>query len=320
MGGVAVEIFKDTHGVFIEGMVKKRYELLIGCSKDPIFGPAIVFGMGGVAVEIFKDTKVALPPLNMALSLHLIEETKIYKLLKGYRNMPGVDIQAIQFLLYKFAYLVMDFPEIKELDINPFAVDEFGGIVLDAKVILDEKLIGKEIKPYSHLVISPYPKEYIFEIKIKGGKTAVLRPIRPEDEPMEAAMFNDFSKESLHQRFLGQFKEITEEMLHRFTQIDYDREMALVAEVSAGKNKKIVGVVRLINDPYDNTGEFTVIVADPFQRKGIGGRFVDCILEIAGERGIETVRAKFLPDNEIFHRMLEKRGFNFEEKKRENCR
>ncbi|PIR13393.1 acetyl CoA synthetase subunit alpha [Candidatus Falkowbacteria bacterium CG11_big_fil_rev_8_21_14_0_20_39_10] len=145
----------DIRGVLVEPMIKKKYELMIGCKKDSIFGPAILFGMGGVAVEIFKDTTIGLPPLNMALAMRMIKETKIYKLLKGYRNMPRVDIASIQFLLYKFSYLVSDFPEIKEIDINPFAVDEYGGIALDSKIILDKKVIDKPIKPYSHLVISP---------------------------------------------------------------------------------------------------------------------------------------------------------------------
>lgn len=121
----------DIRGVFIEQMSKRKYELIIGCKRDPIFGPTIVFGMGGVAVEIFKDTTVGLPPLNMSLAMRLIEDTKIYKLLKGYRGMPGADIPVIQFLLYKFSYLVMNFPEIAEIDINPFGLDERGGIPKD---------------------------------------------------------------------------------------------------------------------------------------------------------------------------------------------
>jgi acetyltransferase len=304
----------NIHGIFIEGMVKKRYELLIGCKKDPIFGPAIVFGMGGVAVEIFKDTKVGLPPLNMSLAMRMIEETKIYKLLKGYRNIPGVDISSIQFLLYKFAYLVADFPEIKELDINPFAVDEYGGIVLDAKVILDEKVLGKNVKPYSHLVISPYPKEYISEFTLKNKKKVTIRPIRPEDEPMEAEMFTNFSKETERQRFFKEIKNIDHNQFARYTQIDYDREIALIAEVSDGKNKKMAGVVRLIADPYNETAEFAVVVADPWQGQGLGNKFTDAILAIAKKRGIKKVFAKFLKDNKIMLNIFEKRGFKFEDK------
>lgn len=300
-------------GVLVETMINKRYELLIGCQKDPIFGPAIVFGMGGVAVEIFQDTKVGLPPLNMSLSMRLIEGTKIYRLLKGYRGMSGVDIQAIQFLLYKFAYLVMDFPEIKEIDINPLAIDEAGGVVLDAKVILDEKIIGKKVPPYSHLVISPYPKEYVTEFKMKNGKIATLRPIRPEDEPLEAEMFTHFSPETERQRFFGPIGEITHDLLLRYTQIDYDREIAIIAELTKGSQKKMIGVVRLMADPYGETAEFAVVVADPWQGQGLGNKFLDYILVIAKERGIKEVYAKFYKNNKAIYHMLAQRRFEFKE-------
>jgi acetyltransferase len=297
-------------GVFIEAMVKKRYEVLIGCQKDSIFGPAIVFGMGGVAVEVYKDTKIGLPPLNMSLAMRLIEETKIYKLLRGYRGMPGVDIQAIQFLLYKFAYLVADFPEIKELDINPFGVDENGGVVLDAKVVLDKKVIGREVKPYAHLVISPYPKEYITEFKMKNGQKVIMRPIRPEDEPLEAEMFKTFSPQTQRHRFFGIIKDITHELLQRYTQIDYDREIALIAEVKEQEKEKMIGVVRLIADPYNETAEFAVVVADPWQGQGLGNKFTDYILKIAQERGIKKVWAKFLRDNKPMLNIFKKRKFS----------
>ena len=198
-------------GIFIEAMTKKRYELLIGCKKDEVFGPAIVFGMGGVAVEVFRDTAVGLPPLNMSLALKMIQETKIYKLLEGYRGMPGVDIEAIQFLLYKFAYLVSDFPEIKELDINPFAVDENGGVVLDAKIILDEKVLGVRHQPYSHLVISPYPKDFETTLKTKDGKKVFVRPLRPEDEELVSGFFHHLSPQSQKDRYLAVIKKIDHE-------------------------------------------------------------------------------------------------------------
>src|SRR3989339_374987 len=299
----------DIHGVFIEGMVNKKYELLIGCKKDPIFGPAIVFGMGGVAVEVFKDTKVGLPPLNMALSMRMINETKISKLLKGYRNMTGIDIQAIQFLLYKFAYLIIDFPEIKEIDINPFAVDENGGIVLDAKVILDKEVMKKEIIPYSHLVISPYPKEYITQFKMKNKKLVIIRPIRPEDEPLERELFKIFSKETQRHRFFHLIKDISHELLQRYTHIDYDREIALIAELTERKRKKIIGVVRLISDPYNESAEFATVIGDPWQYQGLGNKFTDYILEIAKSRGLKRVYAKFYKDNNPIISIFKKRGF-----------
>lgn len=304
----------DAHieGVLIEPMVSKRYELLIGAKRDPIFGPLIVFGMGGVSVEIFKDTNIGLPPLNMALAMRIIEDTKIYKLLKGFRGIPAVDIESIQFLLYKFAYLLADFPQIKELDINPFAVDEHGGIVLDAKVVLEEHY-KKSQHPYAHLVISPYPKEYVQEYKMNDKRTAILRPIRPEDEPMEAEMFTKFSEETQRFRFFELVNEVNHEMLVRYTQNDYDREIAIIAEVDENWKKNMAGVVRLIADADNETAEFAIVVADPWQHLGLGSKMTDYILEIAKERGIKKVYAEVLTDNKIMLHMLKKRGFNLEE-------
>ncbi|MFC1574093.1 acetate--CoA ligase alpha subunit [Candidatus Latescibacterota bacterium] len=308
----------DLHGVLVEPMMSKKYELLIGCKKDPLFGPAIVFGMGGVAVEVFKDTNVGLPPLNMALSMRLIEETKIFNLLSGYRGMKGVDIKSIQFLLFKFAYLVSDFPEIREIDINPFAIDENGGIVLDAKVILDENLAGKKIQPYSHMVISPYPEEFTTTFRMKNGGEALLRPIKPEDEPLEAGMFAQFSEQTQRFRFFQLIKNITHEMLVRYTQIDYDREIAIIAEVDEDGTKKMAGVVRLIADPYNETAEFAIVVADPWHNEGLGNKFSDYILEIAKKRGIKKVYATILHNNHIMLHMFRKRGFTII-KNEEDC-
>ena len=257
-------------GMYIEEMIEKRYELLIGSKKDPIFGPVIVFGMGGVAVDVFKDTNIGIPPLNMSLAQQLIDGTKISTLLKGYRGTAAVDVAAIQFLLYKFAYLVMDFPEIREMDINPFAVDEHGGIVLDAKIILDEKMAGKTVKPFSHMVICPYPREYERTVQMKGGRSVLLRPIRPEDEPMQEEMFRTFSTETKRFRFFGPIKEATHEMLVRYTQIDYDREIAIIAELTEEGRKKMAGVVRLIADPYNETAEYAIVIGDPWQGQGLG--------------------------------------------------
>jgi acetyltransferase len=176
---------------------------------------------------------------------------------------------------------------------------------------LDEKIIGKTVKPYSHLVISPYPKEYMDEFKMKGGKTVTLRPIRPEDEPEEAEMFDHFSPATLRQRFLGQEIQVTHDLLLRFTQIDYDREIAIVGEITVNKQKKFIGVVRLISDPANTSAEFTVIVADPWQNKGLGNKFVDYILHVAKERGVKKVTTKLFKDNVVYYRMLEKLGFTF---------
>lgn len=291
------------HGILIEEMISKKYELIIGCKKDPIFGPAIVFGMGGVAVNVFKDMKVGLPPLNMALADMLIRETKIYELLKGYRGMKPVNLEEIRFLLYKFAYLVSDFPEIKEIDINPYSIDETGGVVVDAKIILDKESAGE--KEYSHLVISPYPKQYVKKIKLRDGREVILRPIKPEDEPLEAEMFTKFSEKTKNLRFFGKIKDITHEMLVKYTQIDYDREIAIIAE-SRGK---MMGVVRLKTSPYDEDAEFAIAVADTYQNNGLGGQMRDYMIEIAKDKGIKKIFVCFGDDNGKAKHVFEKRGF-----------
>lgn len=301
-------------GVLVEKMIHKKYELFFGCKKDPIFGPAIIFGMGGVAVEVFNDVNIGLPPLNMALAQRLIEDTKIYKLLRGYRGMLGADISSIQFILYKFAYLISDFPEISEVDVNPFAVDENGGMVLDARIILDSTVKGKKIKPYSHLCITPYPKEYIRETEMKNGKKAILRPIRPEDEPLEREMFANFSPQTQRYRFFAPLKEVTHEMLVRYTQIDYEREMAIIAEVDENGSKKMAGVVRIIADASKETAEFAIVIADPWQGQGLGSRMTNYILDIAKDKEIKKIYAYFLDDNDVMHHIFVKKGFNISAK------
>jgi len=303
-------------GVYLQQMIEKRHELLIGAKKDPIFGSVIVFGMGGVAVDVFRDTNIGLPPLNMSLAQKLIDGTKISALLKGHRGIAAVDVAAIQFLLYKFAYLIMDFPEIGEMDINPFMVDEQGGIVLDAKVILDEKVIGKAVKPFSHMVVCPYPREYETTVQMNNGQSVVLRPIRPEDEPMEAEMFTTFSEQTKQFRFFGPIKETSHEMLIRYTQIDYDREMAIIAELNDEGRKRMLGVVRLIADPYNESAEYAIVIGDPWQGQGLGTLMTGYILEIARKRGIKKVFAYVLEDNTNMLRLFKK--FKFSAKREDN--
>jgi acetyltransferase len=207
------------------------------------------------------------------------------------------------------------------MDINPFAVDERGGVVLDAKIILDEKTIldekvaGKTVKPFAHMVISPYPREYERSILIRGGRSVLLRPIRPEDEPMHEEMFSTFSAETRRFRFFGPVKE-THEMLARYTQIDYDREMAIIAELTEGGRKRMAGVVRLIADPYNETAEYAIVLGDPWQRQGLGTMMTRHILEIARKRGIKKVYAYVLEDNADMLRLFEK--FKFTSRKEED--
>jgi acetyltransferase len=306
---------KVLRGVLIEPFIQKKYEIILGARKDPIFGPIILFGLGGVTVEVFQDRNVGIPPLNMALAMQLMEETKVYRLLKGYRAAASVDLTAVQYVLYKFAYLVMDFPEISEVEINPFAIDEQGGVVLDAKIHLEKPKFNKRRQPYAHLVISPYPAQYTKRVQLKNGQSAILRPIRPEDEPLEAEMFTLFSKETVYFRFFGYVPQVTHELLTRFTQIDYDREMAIIAEIQERPEgpPHMAGVVRLVGDAWNENAEYAIVVADPWQGQGLGSKMTDYILEIAKERGIRKVYGNVLSNNEGMIRIFREKGFSFKQ-------
>jgi acetyltransferase len=296
-------------GVLIERMVKKPFELLIGSKKDPIFGPVIAFGRGGVAVEVYRDTQLGLPPLNMRLARRIIEGTQVHSLLKGFRNMPGVDLEDLAFVLTKFSHLMVDFPEISEVDINPYAVDHESGIVLDARVLLDDYQPRRKGHPHDHLVISPYPGKYTKLVTLKNGVVATLRPIRPEDEPMETRMIESLSTETLYFRFFGYVPRVSHDFLARFTHIDYDREMAIVAEIDKDGQKEMIGVVRIIADAWGETAEYAIVVADEWQRLELGGNMTDYILEIARDKGIPKVYASMLATNKRMIQMFEKRGF-----------
>ncbi len=299
-------------GILVEKMVKPKLELFLGAKKDDLFGPVILFGSGGIGVEVFKDYSIALPPLNMALARRLIEKTKVYKLLEGYRNLPAVDLEDLQYQIYKFSYLLMDFPQIKEIDINPFSIDHQGGIVLDAKVVLDPSVDTVSNRPFHHLVISPYPSNYQKVVELNNGQKVKLRPIRPEDEPLESALFKSLSKETIYFRFFGYIPEPDHTTLSRFTHIDYDREMAIVAEIDSETDPKIIGVVRIIADPWNETAEYAIVLADAWQGQGLGKLLTEFILEIARDRGILKLVADVLATNEGMLHLFKKWGFKFE--------
>jgi len=300
-------------GILVERMVRKGFELLVGAKKDAIFGPTIIFGQGGVGVEVFKDTSMGLPPLNMALARRLIHNTRIFPLLKGYRGLKGVDLDELAFLLIKFSYLLMDFPQIQEVDINPYVVDHKGGLALDAHMVLDPSITRPPRRRYQHLVISPYPGHlYSRRVRVKGDKEVLLRPIRPEDEPGMQHMLQDVSNDSLYMRFFGYIPKITHAWMTRFTHIDYDREIAIVAETTHLPKPELMGVVRIIEDAWGETAEYSILVSDKWQGLGLGSILTDYILDIARERGIRKVVASVLPGNNAMVHMFDSRGFTID--------
>lgn len=299
-------------GVVVERMVNKPFELIIGARKDALLGPVIAFGKGGIAVEVYSDTQLGLPPMNMALARRMIERTKIYPLLQGYRNRAGVDLELLAFTLCKFAYLVMDFPEIQEIDINPFVMDQSEGLILDAHVVLDRNVSREKRKPYAHLVLPPYPGRYQRKIQAKNGQEVSLRPIRPEDEPMELEMVNRLSKESLYFRFFGFVPKMTHELMTRFTQIDYDREMAIIALIEHKGQEEMIGVVRIIADPWGEAAEYAILIADEWQGQGLGSKMTDYIIEIGQDMGLQKIYATVLSSNKGMLTLFERKGFSIE--------
>ena len=303
----ASSIHLRVQGVLVEKMINKKYELLIGAHKDAIFGPVIVFGRGGTETELYRDINMGLPPLNRVLAKHIIEGTKVHQLISSFRNMPPVNQEELELLLVQFAYLVMDFPQIANIDINPFLMDEHGGIAVDAHIELDNDALPTQ--GYKHLSIPPYPKAYTKTISLKNGQVATLRSIRPEDEPLEMELFNCLSEQSLYQRFFRFITKPSHSMLSRLTNIDYDREIAIVAEVEEAGKRKLVGVVRLVGDAWQERAEYAIIIADAWQKLGLGNQMTNFILDIAKKRQLKTIYADVLTFNTSMIRMFEKRGF-----------
>ena len=300
-------------GVTVQPMIEKMgHEIIIGGKTDPVFGPVILFGMGGVGVELFKDYSIGLPPLNTTLIRRMMEETKVYQLLKGYRNTPPVDLKRLDETILLFSQLLIDFPQIKEIDINPLLINEKEACILDARIVIDKDKVCKKFEPHEHMVISPYPKKYEMLWSLKNGQEVLLRPIKPEDEPMWLEMFQSFSEESIRYRFFQILKDTPHEVRVRYCNIDYDREIAIVAEVVENGQRKILGVSRLSIEPNGKSGEMAFIITDYWQGLGLGTKMVDYVLDIAKEMGVESVYAIMLLDNYRALSLTKKMGFNLE--------
>lgn len=303
----------EIYGVIVQQMVKKKgYEVILGTKTDPLFGPVVLFGMGGIGVELFKDVAVGLPPLNQTLARRIMEETKVYSLLKGYRNVPPANLKLLEEILVQFSQMLVDFPELREVDINPLFIDENEALALDARIVFDKERVFAKLEPHEHLVISPYPKRYESLWKLRDGRTVLLRPIKPEDEPLWLEMFQSFSEESIRYRFFQIIKDTPHEVRIRYCNIDYDRELGIVAEIDEDGHRKIMGVVRLIIEPDGKTGETAFIVADPWQGLGLGSKMLDYMIDICKEKKLETIYGIMLSDNYRAIGLMRKMGFTIE--------
>ena len=302
------------NGVTLQQMVKVKdsVELILGIKRDDTFGTVIMVGMGGTGAELFKDRVIGFPPLNESLAYQMLESLKIFPLLKGYRGSKPVNMEVLIETLIRLSYLAADYPEIVELDINPLLAYGEGATALDARVVVDKSLSTNDIHSYNHLAIKPYPEEYVKKIKLSDGKDITFRPIKPEDEPLWTELLASCSKESIYSRFRYFFQWDSHEVAARYCYIDYDREIAIVAEIIENGVRKLVGVGRLIADPDHESVEYAILILDSFQNKDLGGLLTDYCFEIAKKWGLKKIVAQTTADNKRMIAVFEKRGFEIE--------
>jgi acetyltransferase len=301
----------DAHitGVTIHPMVvrPKARELIAGIGDDPTFGPVIVFGRGGTAVEVIGDKALALPPLDLKLAGELIARTRVSRVLKAYRDVPAADIEAIALLLVKLAQLAADLPQVRELDLNPVLADQNGLIAVDARIAVAAVEPASRGGSSSRFAIRPYPKEWERHTKLRDGAKILVRPVRPEDEPLYGPFFAAVTPEDLRLRFFAPVKEFGHTFIARFTQIDYARAMAfIVTEDSSGK---MLGVVRVHADANYERGEFAILVRSDMKGRGLGYLLMQMIIEYARSEGLKAMEGQVLSENATMLAMCRELGF-----------
>ena len=306
---------EDFGGAAVQRMVSlDGYELIVGSSLDPQFGPVLLFGSGGSLVEVYRDRALALPPLTTTLARRMMERTRIFEALGGVRGRAPVDVGSLEKLLVRFSQLVVEQPWIKELDINPLLASPERLIALDARVVLHDPETHEEDLP--HTAIRPYPTQYVSNEVLRDGTPVTIRPIRPEDEPLMVKFHETLSEESVYMRYFHMMnltQRTAHERLTRICFIDYDREMALVAEHTdpETKEREIMGVSRLSSrGALPDEAEFSVLVSDRFQRLGLGTLLVSRLLEVGRAEGLERITAEILFDNHPMQRISKKLGFH----------
>jgi len=283
------------------------YELIVGMTENELFGPVLLFGEGGIGVEVVEDYALALPPLNMKLATELMGRTRIWRQLQGYRSRAAVDLEAVALTLNKISQLIVDFPEVVELDVNPLLADSEGVLALDARI----KVGVPALPGAKRLAIRPYPKGLEDRITIKDGRQFVVRPILPEDEPLVHHMVANQTQEDLRLRFFAPLKRLSHQAAARLTQMDYDREMGLVAVGPDPETGETImyGVVRITADPDNLRAEYAVMVRSDMKGQGLGYQLMNKILDYARSRGIKEVYGEVLRENTNMLGMCRALGF-----------
>jgi acetyltransferase len=295
-------------GVTVQKMIRlpEGYELIIGSTVDPQFGPTLLFGSGGQLVEVYKDRALGFPPLNRSLATFLMEKTKIYEALKGVRGRKAVNLEQLEEILVSFSQMIVENPRIKECDINPLLASPEGCIALDARVVLFEQ--DEELPT---LAIRPYPTQYIKISALKNGEKLLIRPIAPEDEPLLVDFHKELSENSVRQRFfefVSLDKRVAHERLMRICFNDFDREIALVALI----DKKIIGVIRISRISTSSEAQMTMLILDAFHNLGLGTELLREGLSIAKKENLTTIFAQILDENGGMIKICEKAGFEIQ--------
>jgi len=294
-------------GATVQPMAKlDGYELILGASVDPQFGPVLLFGSGGRLVEVCKDRALGLPPLNSTLAQRLMERTRIFRALLGVRGRGPVDLQALQGLLLRFSRLVVEQRWIQEIDINPLLVSETSQLALDARVLIYEA--GTPVTGLPRTAIRPYPSRYVKETSMKDGEPVIVRPIRPEDEPLMAHFHSTLSDQSVYFRYfhyINLTQRVSHERLTRICFNDYDRQMALVAEAGG----EILGAARFTRLRATQSAEFAMVVIDRCQRRGLGQLLLGQLVDVARREGLESLTGETLPENRPMIGLARKLGF-----------
>lgn len=299
-------------GISIQPMIMKPNgrELMVGVTNDPVFGPIITFGAGGTTVEIMGDRAVTLPPLNSFLVKDLIQGTHVSKMLDAFRHMPPADMDALESVLLRVSEMVCELPMLMEMDINPLILDEHGALVADARVVVEFRQPSAD--RYAHMAIYPYPTHLVTNWQLADGTEVVIRPIRPEDAVLTQEFVHNLSEASRYARFMNSVQELSESMLVRFTQIDYSREMALLA-VTDIKDKEVeLGVARFAINPDAESCEFALVVADSMHGKGLGNKLMIALMDAARSKGLKSMEGEVLKDNASMLKLMTRLGFSIE--------
>ena len=296
-------------GVAIEPMIVKPNgrELMIGVTSDPVFGPIIAVGLGGVAVEVLGDRAVELPPLNRYLAENLIGRTRAAKLLEAFRHMPPADRESLINVLLRVSEMVCELPWLKEMDINPLLVDENGALAVDARVAVDFRPHAAD--RYAHMAIHPYPSYLETKWQLPDATDITIRPIRPEDAELEQDFIRGLSADTKYFRFMETLQELTPTMLVRFTQIDYDREMALMAITEEAGKEVELGIARYTTNPDAESCEFALVVSDKWQHRGLGHKLMTALMDVARTKALQRMEGEVLATNQAMLGLVSNLGF-----------